>query len=420
MIIFSCSVIRGYDAEDQIDYLTFIAEEDGVTISFRWNTGSDVKYRKDNGQWNAYVAGTDIYLNKDNVVNFKGNKVGTNSSQHFTIKGGKVNALGCVDSLRLDDEGKFQELTNSCYSYMFFGCENLITAPSLSAKNLAVNCYKSMFSGCTNLTTAPELPATSLADYCYQNMFYNCKMLDKAPALPAKVLADHCYSNMFWNCSNLNNPPDLSAINSLANYCYDNMFYGCKNLKLSKIKSANYQYEWKFKVADLLLPIDARYSNIFGESTIKDLIPDDNGYVTLYSAYPVNEPYFVNNSLELTETESKDSSLNLELFEDNSSESESYNNSSDLNKTESKPLYSADSLANDEDLTYSQDSLGSSGSNNNSLNSGDSSSISESSSSGRSGSSASIKTGSESLLMLLSYIGLFSGTLLSLRKRKDD
>ena len=42
------------------------------------------------------------------------------------------------------------------------------------------------------------------------------------------------------------------------------------------------------------------------------------------------------------------------------------------------------------------------------------------SSSGRSGSSASIKTGSESLLLLFSSLGLSSGTLLSLRKRKND
>ena len=397
--------------------LTFNSQQEGSKIKFEWCEGSNVQYNKNSGSWTNYNFGDIIELNEGESVSFKGNGIKTNDKHHFEITG-KVSASGCVDSLRLDSGGNFQGLDASCYSYMFLDCIDLLNSPTLSALNLAPWCYYCMFQGCSGITEAPILPATALEEGCYNGMFYGCTKLSV--------------------------PPDIPAITTSSN-CYSDMFYGCTSLKLSNNKSDNYPYEWKFKVG---MDYDSGWNKMFGGTGFGISNNDKNGYSTIYSANLINVMlYSAGNSLELTEAESKDNSLNLkfsednsdknesydesqtepkkdslnlELFEDNSSESESYNNSSDLNKTESKPLYSADSLANDEDLTYSQDSLGSSGSNNNSLNSGDSSSISESSSSGRSGSSASIKTGSESLLMLLSYIGLFSGTLLSLRKRKDD
>ena len=95
-------------------------------------------------------------------------------------------------------------LADSCYSYMFFGCTNLTTAPVLSATTLAGNCYSHMFQNCTNLTTAPALPATTLAEYCYTFMFFGCTNLTTAPVLPARTLVSSCYSHMFYNCTNLN------------------------------------------------------------------------------------------------------------------------------------------------------------------------------------------------------------------------
>ena len=120
-------------------------------------------------------------------------------------------------------------LANQCYVYMFYNCTSLIQAPALPATTLAERCYKQMFQGCTSLTQAPALPATTLKSFCYQSMFYNCTSLTQAPALPATTLADYCYQSMFYNCTSLIQAPALPAT-TLAYYCYGSMFYGCTSL----------------------------------------------------------------------------------------------------------------------------------------------------------------------------------------------
>ena len=74
----------------------------------------------------------------------------------------------------------------------------------LGATTLTESCYAFMFGGCQGLTRAPELPATTLAPICYHRMFGNCTGLTTAPLLPAPTLAEECYFAMFDGCSNLN------------------------------------------------------------------------------------------------------------------------------------------------------------------------------------------------------------------------
>ena len=121
-----------------------------------------------------------------------------------------------------------QSLASRCYYAMFNGCTSLTTAPELPAKTLADNCYNEMFLGCSKLTTAPELlPAESLAEHCYENMFSGCKALATAPELPAKTLAESCYQGMFWGCTKLTNLPELPDYHSLATGCFKSMFQDC-------------------------------------------------------------------------------------------------------------------------------------------------------------------------------------------------
>ncbi len=122
-------------------------------------------------------------------------------------------------------------LTQSCYSWMFYGCTGLTRAPALPATTLVQFCYNSMFQKCTGLTSAPALPATTLADNCYSDMFSGCTGLKSAPALlPATTLAVNCYNNMFKGCASLTSAPALPAT-TLAPTCYSAMFYGCTGLK---------------------------------------------------------------------------------------------------------------------------------------------------------------------------------------------
>ena len=113
-------------------------------------------------------------------------------------------------------------LSNYCYSYMFYTCSSLTTAPTLPATTLAPHCYDNMFGGCSSLTTAPTLPATTLAKNCYTQMFYHCTSLTTAQELPATTLAQECYSNMFNRCTSLNEVTtyanDISATDCLDNW----------------------------------------------------------------------------------------------------------------------------------------------------------------------------------------------------------
>ena len=122
-----------------------------------------------------------------------------------------------------------QSLASRCYYAMFSGCTALKTAPELPAETLAEHCYDEMFLGCSALTEAPKLPAESLASCCYKSMFCGCKALATAPELPAETLAEHCYDGMFQYCTSLTTAPELPA-ESLAEYCYRDMFTGCKSL----------------------------------------------------------------------------------------------------------------------------------------------------------------------------------------------
>lgn len=114
-------------------------------------------------------------------------------------------------------------LSETCYGYMFAGCEGLTRAPELPATTLAMGCYHQMFADCSGLTEAPSLPATTLTDMCYSSMFSNCTSLTTAPDLPATTLSNGCYMAMFSGCTGLTRAPELPAT-ILSEDCYHRMF----------------------------------------------------------------------------------------------------------------------------------------------------------------------------------------------------
>lgn len=120
-------------------------------------------------------------------------------------------------------------LTNRCYFKMFEGCTSLTTVFDLLATTLADECCYAMFEGCISLTTAPALPASTLSPFCYGLMFADCTSLTEAPALPATALEESGYYYMFAGCTSLTEAPELPAIN-LAHECYESMFAGCTSL----------------------------------------------------------------------------------------------------------------------------------------------------------------------------------------------
>ncbi len=121
--------------------------------------------------------------------------------------------------------------------------KNLYNHPTkdivLPATELTNSCYSNMFFKCSSLTRAPKLPATKLASYCYGYMFFECSSLTKAPKLPATELAESCYNAMFELCDKLEEAW-VKAAYKVDNYECGYMFYhaGIKGAKLHT-QSAN-------------------------------------------------------------------------------------------------------------------------------------------------------------------------------------
>ena len=190
------------DTVPESEYLTFTAEAAGSSVTLKVASGSNLQYSLDGGELIPYTPGTQITLaNEGDSVRFRGKNTTFDAANHVSIVG-KVACSGNVMSLRLDDNGRDQGLSDSCFAYMFRGCTGLTAAPELPETMLAESCYENMFYACTNLTVAPELPATALAPYCYTTMFA-ASGLTTAPELPATTLASYCYNYMFAGCSSI-------------------------------------------------------------------------------------------------------------------------------------------------------------------------------------------------------------------------
>lgn len=255
-----------YDDANVIDYakkyFTIETLEDGV-LTFK-GSNNTLYYSLDKTTWNPITSADTISFHAGDNIMLKGtNMTATSSAGIGTIKfSGNHNVYGNISTLIEGDEfpqqiaystNQFRALFNgdsklisaenlilsattlasACYSYMFWNCTSLTTAPQLLATTLANQCYDAMFYGCTSLTTAPSvLPATTLANQCYSDMFWGCRSLTTAPQLPATTLASQCYSSMFSDCKNLTAAPELPAT-TLAYGCYYSMFYGCTSLTVA-------------------------------------------------------------------------------------------------------------------------------------------------------------------------------------------
>ena len=207
------------------EYLTFEIISGG-TIAWTKNGTMDnriIYYSLNGGEWEEFYGA--IPVNVGDIVRFKGDNpnYGKNiydtyrfddSTATFNLKGNIMSLItssGFSDAKELTSNYTFfnlfsgtkvvdlenlilpaTTLTNYCYSYMFYGCTNLTTAPKLPATTLANRCYEYMFYGCTRLTTAPELPATTLTAGCYDSMFYGCTNLNSITCLATNISASSC------------------------------------------------------------------------------------------------------------------------------------------------------------------------------------------------------------------------------------
>ena len=243
-----------------IPYVTFKAEQP-QTFKMTAKGGYEItglQYSVNYGEWKTVAANEEVTFGGTNgTLRLRGTNTNGTASEWsgystitFTDKTVKVACTGDIRTLLDWRIYNIVETNNARFSYLFYDCSVLTSAPELPATTLAGNCYDYMFSGCTSLTAAPELKATELARSCYNSMFAGCTSLTAAPELPATTLADKCYLNMFLGCTGLTAAPELKAT-TLAGSCYYGMFYGCTSLtaapELKATTLAKYCYNRMFK-----------------------------------------------------------------------------------------------------------------------------------------------------------------------------
>lgn len=166
---------------------------------------------------------------------------------NWALTGVDISCSGNLDSLldyRKILAGEEPVMGDYCYCSMFFGQDELITAPAMPNRQLTPFCYAAMYYGCKKLIKTPVLSSTNLADYCYYAMFSGCSSLVETSALPATILTTHCYDGMFENCVNLKYLPKLSAT-TLIEGCYRAMFYYCKQFDLSSTSTSGRTQEYR-------------------------------------------------------------------------------------------------------------------------------------------------------------------------------
>ena len=138
---------------------------------------------------------------------------------------------GCTKIASCQDVLPAMDLYASCYYAMFSICTALKTPPVLPATVMAKNCYGDMFSS-SGIESIPELSSISLAESCYSYMFDDCdNLVDlSSDVLPALEVPSSAYSNMFRYCGNLTHAPQILAESFTGERNMEAMFAACNNL----------------------------------------------------------------------------------------------------------------------------------------------------------------------------------------------
>lgn len=232
------------------NYVKFSSSSEfSVSVSTPVWTGT-IEYSYDKIVWNTWdgsaVSGLEIFFRGYNNTQVSMD-IDEVAGANWVLTGTDIYGSGNLDSLLdyrktlIDDS---PAMGDYCYCSMFFGQDELITAPDLPNQQLSPFCYAAMFYNCKKLIKTPSLPATNLADYCYYAMFSQCSNLVETGALPATTLTSHCYDGMFENCENLKYLPKLPA-ETLVDSCYRAMFYYCKQFGISSTASEGRTQEYR-------------------------------------------------------------------------------------------------------------------------------------------------------------------------------
>lgn len=226
------------------EYLTFVAQTDGVTIGLNNARSNVFQYSLDSGNtWNNLVnkQSTPSINNGDKIM-FKASGLSVDGEKGIgrLHPSASASVEGNVMSLIYGDDfsGQTAIPNNFQFRRLFSGATNLTSAENfvIPATSLRKQCYSGMFQACTSLTKTPKAIGSSAmtwngGDYVMSDMFHGCTSLTTVSSglLPALNLGNQCYWYMFEDCSSLTETPHLLATEA-ATQCYQGMFKNCSSL----------------------------------------------------------------------------------------------------------------------------------------------------------------------------------------------
>ena len=140
---------------------------------------------------------------------------------------------GCESLISLPDISNWNTSNVIDMSAIFYGCKSIISLPDISKWNTTlVDNMSYMFNGCKSLISLPEISkwnTTKVDDMCY--MFNECESLISLPNISKWNTSNiNNMSYMFNECKSLISLPDISKWNTsnVIDMCY--MFNECKSL----------------------------------------------------------------------------------------------------------------------------------------------------------------------------------------------
>ena len=192
------AVVKG-GAEETVTLatpLTLEALSDGTIVVKTPKSGMQYTL---NGGTKTAVTEDAISVTAGDKVQFYGQGTTLTSYYGTKIAGGtaQTKVYGNIMSL-VDETGYATNYTTLSGEKVFYGLflfNSTLTDASgllLPATTLVESCYAYLFRGCDALTAAPELPATILTESCYYNMFTQCAKLNAVTCLATDISASYC------------------------------------------------------------------------------------------------------------------------------------------------------------------------------------------------------------------------------------
>lgn len=264
---------------------------------------------KDYSSWAIIKTGEKLYFQSTYKPTTSYNNIGT-----FYITG-KCNIGGSILSL-IHGADYLTERSTFPEGYVFSGLfraghlgveyNKIINAKDLILPEYTTySCYSGLFRGCKDLLTAPRLPAKTVASQCYMNMFVDCVSLTKAPSLLALAhKGEYTYGSMFSGCSSLSYIKMMS-LSPLSGGTYGSNTGWVKGVSPTGIYIANYKGGLSAYRGDDYIP---EGWNVY-------LYDEDNDrYVVKFSVNSIPYEYYTDEPKDITWNEFINSEYNTNGF----------------------------------------------------------------------------------------------------------